>query len=266
MGSKPFHPSERILLIDERDRRYLVRLAEGEVFHFHGGAVPHDLIIGAEEGTVVHSAAGADLRCYRPRLTDFVLKMPRGAQVVYPKDLGAILVFADIFTGARVLEAGTGSGALTIALGRATGPQGRVVSYEHRSEFRDRAASNVEAFFGEVPSWVELREGDVRDVRDSAEEFDRVVLDMPEPWKMLEVLESVLAPGGVVCTFLPTTGQIQSTVLALEAAGYEQIETFEMMQRPWHVTERSVRPGHRMVGHTGFITTARAGTGQPGDR
>lgn len=229
------------------------------MFHFHGGAVPHDLILGADEGTVVHSAAGATLRCYRPRLADFVLKMPRGAQVVYPKDLGAILIYGDIFTGARVLEAGTGSGALTIALARATGPQGSVVSYEHRQEFHDRAAANVEMFFGEMPSWVELRDGDMQMVGGRGEEFDRIVLDMPEPWKVLDSVGKVLVPGGIVCAFLPTTGQIQSLALALQEAGYEQLETFETMFRPWHVTARSVRPGHRMVGHTGFITTARAG-------
>jgi tRNA (adenine57-N1/adenine58-N1)-methyltransferase len=195
--------------------------------------------------------------CFRPRLADFVLKMPRGAQVVYPKDLGAILVEVDVFPGARVLEAGTGSGALTIALARAVGPSGRVVSYELRPEFHDKAAGNVESFFGEVPDHITLREGDLREVVATGERFDRVVLDMPEPWIVLDAVVEVLEPGGVACAFVPTTPQVQSVVLSMQERGFDQIQTFEMLQRPWHVTARSVRPDHRMVGHTGFITTGR---------
>ena len=136
--SGPLEPGERVLLTDDRGRRFLVRLAPGAVFHFHGGAVPHDLILGSEEGTVVHSTTGASLTCLRPGLAEFVLKMPRGAQVIYPKDVGAILVEVDVAPGTRVLEAGTGSGALTLALVRATGPEGAVVSYEARDDFRER--------------------------------------------------------------------------------------------------------------------------------
>jgi tRNA (adenine57-N1/adenine58-N1)-methyltransferase len=196
---------------------------------------------------------------FRPRLADFVLKMPRGAQVVYPKDLGPIVVYADVFPGARVLEAGTGSGALTIALCRAVGEQGRVVSYELREEHRAQAQTNVEAFFGKVPDGLEMRAGDVTEVADGGERFDRVVLDLPEPWAPLAPIRRVLEPGAILCAYLPTTIQVHQLVLALPRAGFLHIETFEVLKRGWHVTERSVRPDHRMIGHTGFLTLARVG-------
>ncbi len=255
--SGPFEPGERVLLVDQRGRRYLVRLATGETWHSHGGGLPHDLLIGSAEGTLVHSATGMTFRAFRPRMADFVLKMPRGAQVVYPKDVAAILVEADVFPGSRVLEAGTGSGSLTMALCRATGPEGRVVSYDLRAEFRAKAAQNIETYLGKLPEWLELREGDLRDVATAGETYDRVVLDLPEPWTVLNALSSVLPPGGIVCGYLPTTVQVQQLVLALAPAGYEHLETFETLRRAWHVTGRSVRPDHRMVGHTGFITIAR---------
>ena len=255
--SAPFEPGERVLLIDGRGRRFLVRLQAGGTFHFHGGAVPHDLILGSEEGTVVHSTTGAGLVCLRPTLADFVLKMPRGAQVVYPKDMGAIVVEADIAPGTAVLEAGTGSGALTIALCRATGPEGRVVSYEGREDFRDKAVANLEAFFGKIPSWADLRLGDVREVAATGEMFDRAVLDLPEPWAVLPEVSTALRTGGILCTYLPTTNQIQQCVLTLESSGFTEVATFEVLIRSWHVTARSVRPDHRMVAHTGFITVGR---------
>jgi tRNA (adenine57-N1/adenine58-N1)-methyltransferase len=243
--------------MDARGRRYLVRLQEGQTWHSHGGALPLDLILGSEEGVEVHSATGMAFRCFRPRMADFVLKMPRGAQVVYPKDVGAILVEADVFPGARVLEAGTGSGSLTLALCRATGPAGRVVSYELRPDFHDKGASNVESFFGERPRWLDLRLGDVRDVADTGERFDRAILDLPEPWGVLDTVGGVLESGGIVCGYLPTTVQVQQLVLALEDQGFEHLETFEVLHRSWYVTGRSVRPDHRMVAHTGFITLGR---------
>jgi len=255
--SAPFEPGERALLVDGRGRTYLVRLQEGGTFHTHGGALPHDAVIGREEGITVETGGGMVLTAWRPRLADFVLKMPRGAQVVYPKDLGAILVYADVFPGARVLEAGAGSGSLTIALCRATGPQGRVVSYELRPEHRERALANVEQFHGKLPEWLELREGDVREVAETGEVFDRAILDLPEPWGLLGTAGAALAPGGVLCAYLPTTVQVQELVLALDDAGFRHVETFETLHRSWHVTERSVRPDHRMVGHTGFVTVAR---------
>jgi tRNA (adenine57-N1/adenine58-N1)-methyltransferase catalytic subunit len=258
----PFEAGERVLLVDSRDRHFLVRLQAGATFHFHGGAVPHDLILGGEEGVVVHSNTGARLLCLRPRLADFVLKMPRGAQVIYPKDVGAILVHADIAPGTRVLEAGTGSGSLTLALCRAVGPEGRVVSYELREDFHGTAAANLEMYYGKLPDWLDLRLGDVRDVAARGETFDRVVFDLPEPWPLLPTVAAVTNPGAIVCCYLPTTNQIQTAVLSLQAGGYDEIETFEVLQRRWHVTARSVRPDHRMVAHTGFITVARRGVGR----
>jgi tRNA (adenine57-N1/adenine58-N1)-methyltransferase len=255
--SGPFEPGERILLIDQRGRHYLVTLERGQTWHSHGGGLPHDLLIGSPEGVQVHSATGMAFRAFRPRMTDFVLKMPRGAQVVYPKDVGAILVEADVFPGARVLEAGTGSGSLTMALCRATGPAGRVVSYDLRPEFQAKAARNLEAFFGKLPDWLELRSGDVVEVAGTGETFDRAILDLPEPWEALPALGRALAPGGIVCGYLPTTIQVQRLVLALPEHGLEHLETFEVLHRSWHVTRGSVRPDHRMVAHTGFVTVAR---------
>lgn len=257
--SAPFEPGERALLVDERGRRFLVKLEPGSVFHFHGGAVPHDLVLGSEEGIVVHSTGGSSLVCYRPTLADYVLKMPRGAQVVYPKDIAAILVYADIGPGTRVLEAGTGSGALTLALARATGPEGSVVSYEVREDHHRQAVANIESFLGKIPAWVDLRLGDLRDVARGDERFDRAVLDLPDPWSVLTDVEAVLHPGALLCSYLPTTNQVQQCVLAMGSAGFEEVATFEVLVRSWHVTERSVRPDHRMVGHTGFVTVGRRG-------
>jgi tRNA (adenine57-N1/adenine58-N1)-methyltransferase len=251
-----FAHDDRVLLVDQRGRQYLFRLQTGGSYHTHSGALPHDSLIGALEGTRVETVSGMVLTAFRPRFADYALKMKRGAQVVYPKDLGPIVMYADVFPGARVIEAGTGSGALTMALCRAVGPEGRVVSYETRAEHRDQAVKNIEGFFGGLPENLDLREGDIADVG-AAERFDRCVLDLPEPWAPLEALAVVLEPGGVVCSYLPTTIQVQQLVLALPGHGFLHLETFEVLRRGWHVTERSVRPDHRMVGHTGFLTVAR---------
>jgi tRNA (adenine57-N1/adenine58-N1)-methyltransferase len=256
----PFEAGEKVLLIDQRDRTYLFSLQAGATYHTHAGTLAHDDVIGRPEGARVATARGMVFSAFRPRFADFVLKMPRGAQVVYPKDLGPIVVYADVYPAARVLEAGTGSGALTIALCRAVGDQGRVVSYELREEHRAQARINVEAFFGKIPDRLEMRAGDVADVGAEEERFDRVVLDLPEPWVPLERLRTVLEPGAVLCAYVPTTIQVQQLVLALPRTGFLHIETFEVMKRGWHVTERSVRPDHRMIGHTGFLTVARVGS------
>lgn len=258
--SAPFEPGEKVLLIDQRDRTYLFSLQAGAVYHTHAGTLGHDDLIGKPEGSRVETSRGMVLYAFRPRFADYVLKMPRGAQVVYPKDLGPIVVYADVFPGARVLEAGTGSGALTIALCRTVGEQGRVVSYELRPEHRERARANVESFFGKIPDRLDLREGDVAEAGALDERFDRVVLDVPEPWASLAGVRPALEPGAVLCAYLPTTIQIHQLVLALPEAGLLHIETFEVLKRSWHVTPRSVRPDHRMVGHTGFLTLARVGS------
>lgn len=255
--SGSFEPGERVLLVDQRGRHYLFELHSKGTYHTHSGTLAHEELLGGPEGTRVTTSQGMVLTAFRPRFVDYVLKMPRGAQVVYPKDLGAILTYADVFPGARVLEAGTGSGAVSIALTRAVGPTGSVVSYERREEHRAQAVRNVEAFFGAMPGNLELRSGDVSEVDGEVERFDRCVLDLPEPWAHLEALQAALEPGGILCAYLPTTIQLQQLVLALPVQRFLHIESFELMKRDWHVAERSVRPDHRMVGHTGFLTVAR---------
>jgi len=248
---------ERVLLRDAKGRRYLVALVAGETFHFHGGALAHDDLIGRPEGTAVRTNLDARLTAFRPRLADYLLKMGRGAQVIYPKDLGAILVWADVFPGAHVLEAGTGSGALTLGLCRAAGAGGRVVSYEVREEHQAVGRENIERFSGEMPEGLDLRVGDVREVGATGETFDRVLLDMPEPWGVLAEVTAALRSGGILCGWLPTTGQVQQLTAEMERAGYGELESFELLLRTWHVTPRSMRPDHRMVAHTGFITVGR---------
>ncbi|MEX0991968.1 MAG: tRNA (adenine-N1)-methyltransferase [Actinomycetota bacterium] len=256
--SEPFRAGEKALLLDARGRTYLITLKEGGSFHFHSGGVAHDHIIGQPEGVTAQSPSGATLICVRPRLTDFVVKMPRGAQVVYPKEIGPILMQADLYPGLRVLEAGTGSAALSIALCRAVGDGGAVVTYELRDDHREQGERNVRAFFGDVPPMLEFRAGDIRDTPRS-ERYDRMVLDMAQPWDALEIAGEVLDGGGIICAYVPTTIQVQDLVMALRSAGYLQIETLEVLHRTWHVEQRSVRPDHRMVGHTGFLVTARRG-------
>jgi tRNA (adenine57-N1/adenine58-N1)-methyltransferase len=252
-----FAAGERVVFIDQRDRSYLVALQAGGTFHTHSGSLGHDEVIGAPEGTTLTTTSGMVLVAFRPRFADYVIKMKRGAQVIYPKDLGPIITYADVYPGARAIEAGTGSGALSIALVRAVGETGRVVSYEVRDEHRAQAQRNVEAFFGRMPPNLELRPGRLEGIADADERFDRCVLDLPEPWGALEALREVLEPGAVLVAYVPTTIQVQRFVLALPEAGFHHGETFETLRRGWHVTERSVRPDHRMVGHTGFLSVAR---------
>ncbi len=252
----PFEPGERALLVDRRGRRYLITLKAGERFHFHQGFLEHDAIIGSEEGVRLAASSGAPLIAYRPSLADFILKMPRGAQVIYPKDVGYILVEADVYPGATVLEAGTGSGALTLALVRAVGERGKVISYELREDFAARARSNIESFLGKIPDSLDLRSGDVVEAALEAA-VDRVVLDLPEPWRVLTSALTMMRPGAIFCSYVPSTTQVAQTTEALRAAGLGEIATREVLVRGWHVDGPSVRPDHRMVGHTGFVTTAR---------
>lgn len=252
--NRPFEAGERILLLDSKDRRYLVNLEAGGEFHTHSGPVRHDDLIGSEEGTQVRSTRGARYVAVRPTLAEVVLKMPRGAQVIYPKDLGPMLVMADMFPGARVFESGLGSGALSMALLRA----GAVITgYELRPEFAARAQANVSAFLGR--SALERYRVELRDAYDGIDEsdLDRVVLDLPEPWKMVKSAEAALRPGGILVSYLPTIGQVASLRDALDRSAFGMAETVEVLQRSWHVDGQSVRPDHRMVAHTGFLTSAR---------
>lgn len=252
---RPFAAGDRVLLVDSRRRRHLVTLAEGGTFHTHAGVVDHGALLGHEEGIEVRTSRGARLVAVRPTLADYVLKMPRGAQVIYPKDLGPILMLADVFPGARVLESGVGSGALTTTLLRAVGHDGHVLGYEIRDDFADRARRNVEAFLGpDIPLEIE--------VRDTYEgigttDLDRILLDLPEPWRVVEHAAGALRPGGILLAYLPTIGQVSQLRDALAASPFGMAETVEILQRSWHVDRQSVRPDHRMVAHTGFLTHAR---------
>jgi len=253
---KLFEAGEKALLLDSRGRRYLVTLQKGGAFHFHRGIVDHDALIGSPEGTRVRSTRGDVVLAVRPTLAEYVLKMSRGAQIVYPKDLGAMLVRADIFPGATVVEAGAGSGALTTALLRAVGPGGRVVTYEVREDFAAKARENVEAFLGPAPN-LEIRLGSIYEgIGETG--VDRVVLDLPEPWRALEPAACALRSGGILLSYLPTILQIHQLAEGLrQDARWSQVSTDETLVRTWHVETSSVRPDHRMVAHTGFITTAR---------
>ena len=251
-----FREGDHALVVDRRGRRYLVVLRAEGLFESHIGNFPHADLIGREEGTWATTSLGRRLLVFKPTMADFTLEMPRIATVVYPKDLGAILVYGDIFAGARVLEAGTGSGALTITLLRAVGEHGQVVSYDVRADMLKRAQANVEAMFPSHPNLV----AKLGDVYGGFEEdhLDRIVLDLPEPWHVVPHASERLVPGGIFLSFLHTILQVHDLTQSLRRQRtFELIETLEILMRPWNVGGRSVRPSHRMVGHTGFITTAR---------
>jgi len=257
----PFAAGERVLLFDGKGRRYLVTLEVGGEFHTHAGPLAHDAVLGAEEGVVVRSGRGGRYTVVRPTLADVVLKMPRGAQVIYPKDLGPLLVLADVFPGARILESGLGSGALSMALLRAGA---EITGYELREDFAARAVANVTGFLGKEV--LDRYQVEVRDVYEGIEGtgFDRVVLDLPEPWRVVEAAAGALHPGGIFVAYLPTVLQVASLRAALEASPFGLAETVEVLQRGWHVEGQSVRPEHRMVAHTGFLTSARLLGAAPG--
>jgi len=274
----PLGAGERVLLVDSKRRRHLVTLVPGARFHTHAGIIEHDLVIGQVEGTSVRTGAGARYVALRPTLAELVLEMPRGAQVIYPKDLAAILMLADVYPGARVLEAGVGSGALSMALLRA-GAQ--VVGYEIRPDFAARARKNVAALAGSglagsglagsglagsglagsglagaSPEAYRVEERDVYEGINQSD-LDRVILDLPEPWRVVGHAEGALRPGGILLAYLPSITQVTQLRDALSVSGFAMAETLEVLQRTWHVEGRSVRPDHRMVAHTGFLTHAR---------
>lgn len=252
---RPFAVGDRVQLTDAKGRHHTVVLETGSSFHTHKGALAHDDLIGAPEGSVVTSANGTPYLALRPLLTDYVLSMPRGAAVIYPKDAAQIITWGDIFPGARVLEAGAGSGALTCSLLRAVGPSGSVISYEIRADHEEYARRNVEQFFGAAPPTWDLRSGDAAGFTGLV---DRIVLDMLEPWTMLGMVANALVPGGVLIVYVATTTQLSQVAEAIrEAGGFTEPEAWESLHRPWHLVGLAVRPEHRMIGHTAFLLTAR---------
>lgn len=248
---------EQVLLIDQRGRRHLFMLRKGETFHSDRGWVAHDTIIGQADGSWVRTSKGTRYVVLRPTLSEYVLDMPRGAQVIYPKDLAMVMFWADIYPGARVLEAGMGSGALTLALLRAVGPGGKVISYEQREDFARRALANIQLRMGEVTN-LAVRLRPVEEGLGEEEGVDRAVFDLPEPWHLVEPVARVLRSGGIFLSYVPTIIQShQLSEVLRRHPGYTLVETFETLFRPWNIENTSVRPFHRMVAHTGFITVAR---------
>ena len=251
---------ERVHLVDKKGRQYALTLKAGDVYQLSGHKIAHDDLIGKPDGSLVTLSGGKQMLALRPTFGDYVLKMPRGAQVLYPKDLALIPMWADVYPGARVFEAGTGSGALTMALLRAAGPRGLVVTYEAREDFARTAMTNIERYMGPVPNLIPLRRNVYEgiDLLDDRVPFDRLVLDLPEPWQVVQHAAEVLRSGGIYLSFVPTIPQVVQTVDALErAAVFGMIHTFETLLRTWSIQGRSVRPDHRMVAHSGFITMAR---------
>ena len=255
-GRRPFACGDSALLVDRRGRRYLITLTPDGAFHTHVGAIAHNDLIGHSQGARLNTTTGHVLLAFSPTLSDFVEEMPHQTQVLYGKDLGAILMHGDIFPGARVLEAGLGSGALTIALLRAVGERGHVTTYEIRPELMEGAKANIHTQIPQTPN-LDVK---LMDVYEGVQEtgLDRIVLDVPEPWHVVPHAASALSPGGIFLGFLPTVLQVHELCEALaDDPNFEMMETVEVLTRPWSVTKRSVRPAHRMIAHTGFITTAR---------
>jgi tRNA (adenine57-N1/adenine58-N1)-methyltransferase catalytic subunit len=256
----PFQPGDQVQLTDEKGRRHRLVLAIGHAFHTHRGSVAHDDLIGQPEGSVVRASGGTQYVALRPLLADYTVSMARGATVVYPKDAAHIIGLADVFPGARVIEAGAGSGALSCWILRAVGQDGLVVSFERRPDFAEIARRNVESYFGSPhPAW-RLVVGDLpaEASEPSLRDFDRVVLDMLAPWEHVAAAAGWLGPGGLICGYVATTTQLSRLVEGLRGhGGFDEPASWETLLRSWHVEGLAVRPEHRMVGHTGFLVTAR---------
>lgn len=256
----PLRDGDRVQLTDPKGRHHTIVLTAGKTFHTHRGQFHHDELIGKPEGTVVRNTAGVEYVVLRPLLSDYVMSMPRGAAVIYPKDAGQIIQYADIYPGARVLEAGVGSGALSMSLLRAVGDHGSLLSIERREDFADIARANVEGFFGGPhPAW-EVRVGDFDDhaMTLAPGSVDRVILDMLAPWENLDAAAHALAPGGLFLAYVATTTQLSRVAEDLRATlAFTEPQGWETMIRTWHLEGLAVRPDHRMIGHTGFLITAR---------
>ena len=266
----PLRPGEWVRLVDGKGRRHNFELVVGKRFFSNKGHLDHDEMIGRDEGFTVTSSAGGQYLVFRPLLSEYVVSMPRGAAVVYPKDSAQIIAMADIFPGAEVIEAGVGSGALTCSLLRAVGPYGKVSSYERREEFADVARRNVNQFFGAPegqthPAW-QLTIGDLAsELPASGERCDRIILDMLAPWECLDAVAESLRPGGIVCAYVATTTQLSRFVEEVRMhGGFTEPAPWESLVRDWHVEGLAVRPGHKMIGHTAFLVTARRMA--PGER
>ena len=252
-----FQAGDRIQLTDPKGKLYSFTITPGKEWHTHKGLITHDDLIGLPEGSVVSTTAGLKFTAFIPLLADYVLSMPRGATIVYPKDAAMIVGVADIYPGARVLEAGVGSGALTLSLLRAVGPEGSVHSVERRQDFADNATANITNYFGEKPSNWSLDVGSVQE-KEFTHEFDRVILDMLAPWECVEMAAKVLRPGGVFLAYVATTTQLSATAEALKEDGhFTEPESSETIVRGWHHEGLAVRPQQRMIGHTGFLIQSR---------
>ena len=252
-----FAAGDRIQLTDPKGKLYSFTITPGKEWHTHKGWIVHDDLIGLPEGSVVSTTAGLKFTAFIPLLSDYVLSMPRGATIVYPKDAAMIIGVADIYPGSRVLEAGVGSGALTMSLLRATGPSGKVHSVERRADFADNARANVDAYFEGAPENWSLVVGDLQD-QDFDSEYDRVVLDMLAPWECVDVAARALRPGGVFLAYVATTTQLSATAEALKEDGrFTEPESSETLVRGWHHEGLAVRPQQRMIGHTGFLIHSR---------
>ncbi len=252
-----FQAGDRIQLTDPKGKLYSFTITPGKEWHTHKGWITHDDLIGLPEGSVVSTTAGLKFTAFIPLLADYVLSMPRGATIVYPKDAAMIVGVADIYPGARVLEAGVGSGALTLSLLRAVGPTGSVHSVERRQDFADNATENITNYFGEKPANWSLDVGSVQE-KEFQTEFDRVILDMLAPWECVEMAAKVLRPGGVFLAYVATTTQLSATAEALKEDGhFTEPESSETIVRGWHHEGLAVRPQQRMIGHTGFLIQSR---------
>ena len=252
-----FEAGDRIQLTDPKGKLYSFTIAPGKEWHTHKGWITHDDLIGMPEGSVVSTTAGLKFTAFKPLLADYVLTMPRGATIVYPKDAAMIVGVADIYPGARVLEAGVGSGALTMSLLRATGPTGKVHSVERRADFAENATANINAYFDGAPENWSLIVGDLQD-QEFDSNFDRVVLDMLAPWECVDVAAKALRPGGVFLAYVATTTQLSATAEAIKEDGrFTEPESSETLVRGWHHEGLAVRPQQRMIGHTGFLIQSR---------
>jgi len=252
-----FSIGDRIQLTDPKGKMYTFTITQGKEWHTHKGWIVHDDLVGMPEGSVVSTSAGLKFTAFKPLLGDFVLSMPRGATIVYPKDAAMIIGVADIFPGAKVIEAGVGSGALAISLLRAVGPNGQLDSFERREDFADIARENVQTYFGSLPTNWSLTVGSVQDST-AENKYDRVVLDMLAPWECVDYAANVLRPGGVFLAYVATTTQLSSTAEALKGDGrFTEPLSSETIVRDWHHEGLAVRPMQRMIGHTGFLIVSR---------